>query len=119
MNVPIKEKPTTAELIERGFDPQNGRIDILFIYPSDSTAERYGRKDMGNVEGNLIPLGIASIAGYLREKGWGVGVLDCPALRINAEDVYEIIEERDPEILAFSTTTYSLSKALELAKYIR
>ena len=44
-NIKTNNLPSTAELIERGFEPKNGRIDILFIYPSDDTAKRYGKKD--------------------------------------------------------------------------
>ena len=114
-----KKEPSTDELIERGFAPQNGKIDILFIFPPSSVAERYGKKDMGNVGGDMIPLGIASLAAYLREKGFGVGVLDCPALKLNSDQVYEIIKKKDPAIIGFSTTTYTLRRVIEIAKKIR
>ena len=74
--------PSTEELVERGFAPQNGKIDILFIFPPTTSEgrEAYHHRPM-------IPLGIASLAGYLREKGCGVGVLDCPGLRIHTEEI--------------------------------
>jgi len=115
----IKIQPTTEELIDRAFAPQNNKIDILFINPPSTISERYGKKDMGEVGGDLIPLGMASLAAYIREKGYGVGVLDCPTLKIDNEKVYEIIINKDPAIIGFSTTTYSLSRATELAKKIR
>jgi len=111
--------PSTEELVERGFAPQNGKIDVLLIHPPSTIAERYGKDDMGDFGGDLIPLGIASLAAYLREKGHGVGVLDCPALRINSDKVYEIILKKDPAIIGFSTTTYSLARAVEIGKKIR
>ena len=111
--------PTTEELIDRGFAPQKNKIDILLINPPSSIAERYGKEDMGEVGGDLIPLGIASLAAYIRDKGYGVGVLDCPTLRINNDKVYEIILQKNPAIIGFSTTTYSLGRAVELAKKIR
>jgi hypothetical protein len=80
---------TLAKLIERGFAPKNGKIDILLINPPSSVAERYGKKNIGKIGGDLIPLGMASLAAYVREKNFGVGVLDCPTLRINNEEVYE------------------------------
>ena len=110
---------STEELIERGFAPKNGNIDVLLIHPPSTIAERYGKEDMGEFGGDLIPLGIASLAGFLREKGYGVGVLDCPALRIDADKVYEIIVNKDPAIIGFSTTTYSLARAVEIGKKIR
>ena len=113
------KRVSTEELIERGFAPKNGNIDVLLIHPPSTIAERYGKEDMGEFGGDLIPLGIASLAGFLREKGYGVGVLDCPALRIDADKVYEIIVNKDPAIIGFSTTTYSLARAVEIGKKIR
>ena len=115
----MKIYPSTEELIERAFSPKNNKIDILLINPPSSISERYGKEDMGEVGGDLIPLGMASLAAYIREKGFGVGALDCPTLRIDNERVYQIILEKNPDIIGFSTTTYSLSRATELAKKIR
>tara|TARA_Y100000590_G_scaffold470321_1_gene663684 strand:- start:1388 stop:2980 length:1593 start_codon:yes stop_codon:yes gene_type:complete len=113
--------PSTEELIERGFAPKNGRIDILFVFPPTSIAARYGKKDIGEdiVGGNSIPLGIASLAAYVREKGYGVGVLECPGLGIDANRVHEVIKEKDPAIIAFSSTTYRLLETKKIAKRIR
>ena len=117
-NGKYNQKPSTAELIERGFAPKNGRIDILFIFPPTSIAARYGKKDIGEeiVGGNSIPLGIASLAAYIREKGYGVGVLECPGLGIDADKVHEVIKEKDPDIIAFSSTTYRLLETKKLRK---
>ena len=115
----LKAQSTTEELVERGFAPQNGKIHILLINPPSTISERYGRKDIGEVGGDMIPLGIACLAGYLREKGYGVGVLDCPTLRIDADKVYEIIKQKDPAIIGFSTTTYALTRAIDIADKIR
>ena len=85
----LKKEPSTAELVERGFAPQNGKIDILFIFPPTTSEgrEAYHHRAM-------LPLGIASLAGYLRGKGCGVGVLDCPGLRIQADEIFKIIEKK-------------------------
>ena len=106
--IDLKNIPPTKDLIERGFVPKNGKIDILFIFPPTSVAGRYGRKSLGNIGGNSIPLGIACLAIHERKKNIGVGVLDCPGLGIDSEEVFEIIKTKNPDILAFSTTTYSL-----------
>ena len=67
----------------------------------------------------IFQSGIKMFPRYLREKGCGVGVLDCPTLRIDADKVYEIIKTKDPAIIGFSTTTYSLTRAIDIAKKIR
>ena len=74
------------------------QVDILLINPPSSISERYGKEDMGEVGGDLIPLGMASLAAYIREKGFGVGALDCPTLRIDNERVYQIILEKNPDL---------------------
>ena len=48
--------PSTEELIERGFAPQNGKIHVLLINPPSTISERYGRKDLGEVICILIKL---------------------------------------------------------------
>ena len=96
-----KDQPSTEELIERGFAPQKGKIHALLINPPSTISERYGRKDMGDVGGDLIPLGIACLAAYLREKGFGVGVLDCPTLQIDSDKIYEIIKKKILKLLDF------------------
>ena len=108
----LKAQSTTEELVERGFAPQNGKIHILLINPPSTISERYGRKDLGEVGGDMIPLGIACLAGYLREKGYGVGVLDCPTLKIDADKVYEIIKQNKNLINVFQNKIDKLIKNL-------
>ena len=112
-------EPTTEELIERGFAPKNERIDVLLIFPPTSIAGRYGKKKIGNIGGNVLPLGVAYLAAYLRDKGFGVGVLDCPGLGIDADQLYEIVKKKNPEIIAFSSSTYTLFRVIDIAKKIR
>ena len=84
-------QPSREELINRGFAPKNGSIDIMFLFPPTSAmndyAHRYGRKDLGDLKGDLIPLGIASLAAYLIEHNFGVAVLDCIALGMTHDDI--------------------------------
>ena len=50
---------STEDLIERGFAPQSGVVDILLIFPPTSVSRRYGKANLGDLGGDLIPLGIA------------------------------------------------------------
>ncbi len=105
---------STENLVERAFSPINGKIDILFIYPPLTMSGRdiYHHRPM-------LPLGIACLAAYLREKGFGVGALDCPGLGIYAEEIFEIIERKQPSVIAFSSTTYTLERCNEIAEFVR
>ena len=66
-----KKQTSLDSLINRAFAPKNELIDIMFLFPPTTTGKdyshRYGKKDLGNIKGELLPLGIASLAGYLRK----------------------------------------------------
>ena len=116
-------QPSREELINRGFAPKNGSIDIMFLFPPTSAmndyAHRYGRKDLGNLKGDLIPLGIASLAAYLIEHNFGVAVLDCIALGMTHDDIVEIIKEKKPQSIGISATTYALPASVTLSETLR
>ena len=74
-----KKEPSKKELIDRAFEPRKNIIDIMFLFPPTSMgvdyAHRYGKKDLGDLKGDLIPLGIASLASYLRKYGFGIAAM--------------------------------------------
>ena len=118
-----EKKPSRDQLINRGFSPKNELIDIMFLFPPTSVgrdySHRYGKKDLGNLKGDLIPLGIASLAAYLRNFGYGVGALDCIALELNHEEIVEIVREKKPRSIGISATTYALPASTTLADRLR
>ena len=118
-----KKKISKQELIDRAFAPKNNIIDILFLFPPTSNiknfADRYGKNDLGDLKGDLIPLGIASLAAYLRQHNYGVAALDCIALGLNHDEIVEIIKERQPKSVAISTTTYALPASTTLSERLR
>lgn len=113
------EKVTLQDYVSRAFDQKNGRIDVLFIYPPMSIQSRYGKEDIGDLGGDLIPMGIGYLAAFLRENGFGVGCLDCCALHIGHDELIEIIKERDPHVIGITATTYALPSSVKLAERIR
>ena len=106
----LKREPSQAELIERGFAPRDGKIDILFIYPPVLLE---GRESFHHRP--MLPLGIAHLAGYLREKNCGVGVLDCPGLEIQADKIYEIINNLSKEGVSILLVSSELEEVMGLA----
>ena len=109
----------TQELIDRGFSNNCETADILLIFPPTTVAERYGKKTTGNSGGDLPPLGIMYIAGYLRHHGYGVGFLDGCALNTSIEEIVSVIEERQPKSIGISATTFAFYKAVDLAQQIK
>ena len=118
-----KKEPSKDELIIRAFAPRNDLIDIMFLFPPISTgsdyAHRYGKKDLGDLKGDLIPLGIASLAAYLKKYGFGVAALDCIALELTRDDIVETIRKRKPRSVGISATTYALPASTTLAERLR
>jgi radical SAM superfamily enzyme YgiQ (UPF0313 family) len=118
-----KKEPSREELINRAFAPRNNIIDIMFLFPPTSMgvdyAHRYGKKDLGNLKGDLIPLGIASLASFLRKYGFGIAALDCIALSLTHDDIVKIIRERKPRSIGISATTYALPASITLAERLR
>lgn len=94
-------------------------MDILLIYPPISVNERYGNKRLGKVGGNLPPLGIAYIVGFLRESGFAVGIIDAPAEDLNQEDIIKQISVLKPKAIGFSALTPNFHRAIILAEMVR
>ena len=114
--------PSKQDLIARAFDPKNNITDILFLFPPTSIgnySHRYGKEDLGDLKGDLIPLGIAALAAYLRQHNFGVGALDCVALNISHDEIIDIIKKKKPKSVAISATTYALQASTKLSERLR
>ncbi len=110
--------PTLEEYVRRGFAPRGDIVDVLFIFPPLSVANRYGKDELGDLGGDLPPLGIGTLAAYLREQGFGVGILDGCALGLSHEKIIQIIGEWDPHVIGFSSTTYALPTTVSLSEKV-
>ena len=95
------------------------KSDLVLVYPPFSVEERYARKVGRNIGGDLPPLGIASLAAYVREKGWSVDVIDSIALGLSADDVVRRIVEAEARVVGFSALTGNFARAVFCAKKVR
>ena len=94
----------------------------MFLFPPTSIgnySHRYGKEDLGDLKGDLIPLGIAALAAYLRQHNFGVGALDCVALNISHDEIIDIIKKKKPKSVAISATTYALPASTKLSERLR
>lgn len=94
-------------------------LDILLIYPALSVSERYGNRNMGKVGGHLPPLGILSIAAYVREKGYSVDVIDALIKNWGPEEIKQYIRMRKPKVVGLSAITPIFHRAVDCAKEIK
>lgn len=94
-------------------------MDILLIYPPLSVDERYGNKRLGDIGGNLPPLGIAYIAAFLRKAGFSVAIIDGAASDLSEGDILKKIGILKPKVIGFSAITPVFHRAVKLAKRIK
>jgi radical SAM superfamily enzyme YgiQ (UPF0313 family) len=95
-------------------------MDLMLIFPPLSVGERYGNKRLGRaIGGNLPPLGIASIAAFLRQSGFNVGIIDGPAGNIGNDGIIEKVRALRPKVVGFSSITPVFHRSVELAKIIK
>tara|TARA_B100002003_G_C14019329_1_gene491597 strand:- start:629 stop:958 length:330 start_codon:yes stop_codon:yes gene_type:complete len=98
---------------------QTSDFDMLFIYPALSVQERYGNRKVGDIGGHLPPIGIMSIASYLREKGYRVDVIDALVSNWNNTDILNYIRKNDPKILGISSITPFSTGHVNVRKLLR
>ena len=95
------------------------KLDVVFIYPSLSVQERYGGRNIGNVGGHVPPIGIMSLAAYVREKGYSADVIDAVINNWSTEEIINYIRAEKPKIIGFSAITSIFHLAVDCATKIR
>jgi anaerobic magnesium-protoporphyrin IX monomethyl ester cyclase len=93
-------------------------MDLLLISPPLSPNERYAR-NVGNTGGHLPPLGLASIAAYLRQNEFSVGLIDALALDMDNAKILDYIEKSKPKVVGISSITSVYHRAIGLANEIK
>ena len=91
---------------------------VYLINPFITSAERYGR-DIGDIGGHQMPLGIYYLAAYLLKNGEKVQVVDCEVFNLTHEDILKTLKESDAKIIGITSTTVSFNRARSLAEMIR
>jgi radical SAM superfamily enzyme YgiQ (UPF0313 family) len=92
---------------------------MVFLINSYITSrERYG-KDIGDIGGHQMPLGIYYLAAYLLRDSVKVSVIDAEAFRLAHEEVMDILMKSDVKIIGITSTTVGFRNARALAEMIR
>jgi radical SAM superfamily enzyme YgiQ (UPF0313 family) len=91
---------------------------IVLVNPFITSRERYG-KDIGDIGGHQMPLGIFSLAAFLRAQGFEVAVLDAEALQLSHEAVADMIVRSGARAVGITSTTVGFRNAGRLASLVR
>ena len=95
-------------------------LDVEFIFPPLSVSERYGSRNIGKGhEGHLPPLGLASLAAYLIDKGYEVGIIDALANELSDKEIIEKIAQDNPKAIGFSALTSMFHRAVITAEKLK
>ena len=93
---------------------------IMLVHPAGSNWVP-GKKDITATANRMAPLGLLSIAAYLKRGGHQVYVHDClgPHAPQGMKQNVGAILAADPELVGFSTTTSSFPDAADMAARIK
>jgi radical SAM superfamily enzyme YgiQ (UPF0313 family) len=90
---------------------------IILVNPSLSGKERYGELASGGVY--MPPLGLASLAAFLRKHRRSVEILDCCALNLSLEASAEAVISSSAAYVGITAATVAIHKAAELAGILK
>jgi len=88
---------------------------ILLVHPLGYGAEAAGR-DVSRLANLMPPLGIASLAAYLEQRGVGTTLIDCFARPNSDSLIAEFLRTEQPAFIGFSCTTSSFLDGVRLAR---
>lgn len=91
---------------------------ICLINPFITSVERYG-KEIGDIGGHQMPLGIYYLAAALLQDGEKAEVIDAEALKLVHEDLAAKLKQSPPALIGITSTTVAFRNARSLAELLR
>jgi len=94
------------------------RNKILLLHPLGYQASAAG-KDVSRMANIMPPLGLASMAAYLEQRGMSVEIIDCYAHPDSDRLIVEHLLAEQPAFIGFSCTTSSFLDGIRIAEIAR
>jgi anaerobic magnesium-protoporphyrin IX monomethyl ester cyclase len=91
---------------------------ILLVHPLGYRAEAAGR-DISRIANIMPPLGLASIASYLEQRGTGADIIDCYARPDSDRAIRDYLLAERPAFIGLSCTTSSFLDGIRIARLAR
>jgi anaerobic magnesium-protoporphyrin IX monomethyl ester cyclase len=88
---------------------------VLLVHPLGYRAEAAGR-DISRIANIMPPLGLASIAAYLEQRGTVAGIVDCYARPDSDRAIRDYLLAEKPAYLGLSCTTSSFRDGIRIAQ---
>lgn len=94
------------------------RKKILLVYPLGYSADAAGH-DISRIANIMPPLGIASIAAYLEQRGMRADIIDCYARPDSDRTIRDYLLAEKPAFIGLSCTTSSFLDGIRIAQLAR
>ena len=94
------------------------KLKILFQEPFVSPRDTFG-KFSGAGCNNTFPYGIASIASYIKDKGYNASYLDPVIEKISLKAYLDFVKREDINVIGMGSTTVLIKKTIETFKLIK
>ena len=108
-----------APVRSRRFTPQPCRkTRVLLVHPQGSNWVP-GEADLTRFANIMPPVGLASIAAYLEQRGVETAILDGYAIPRSTDDMVRDALATEPDVVGFSVTTSGFTDAYRIALGIR
>ena len=91
---------------------------ILLVHPLGYRADAAGR-DISRIANIMPPLGLASIAAYLEQRGTGADIVDCYARPDSDRAIRDHLLAEKPAFIGLSCTTSSFLDGIRIAELAR
>jgi len=91
---------------------------ILLVHPLGYKADAAGH-DISRIANIMPPLGLASIAAYLEQRGTGADIIDCYARPNSDRAIRDYLLAEKPAFIGLSCTTSSFHDGIRIAEMAR
>ena len=92
------------------------KLDLLLVNPSNRTDQFAELSELATI---AQPVGISSIANYIKSKGLSVEVFDAEANGFTVNQTIEYIKDKNPRIMGISAFTTKMTSTIEIIKGLR
>ena len=90
-------------------------MKVMLINPSIGFKRLYGEWDMSDVKSSSPPLGLLSIAAFIRKYGYEVKIIDAQVDGFSLK----VVEAFQPDVVGLTAMTLQVSSAAEIARVIK
>jgi len=94
-------------------------MKLVLINPPTSFDHLYGNWNLSALDTYCPPLGLLYIAGYVREHGYEIHVVDVPALGLSLQNTIDYVLSLKPDLVGLTAMTTNILNANAIAEGLK